>query len=84
MAFEIGVDACVVVRTGSFSFDVFPAAGGGRHVLELVSYPDTNGTEYYYAFLDGECFETSGVLGLWDLLTEVVVGGSWVYNQEDV
>lgn len=82
--FELGVDACVVVRRGQVSFDVFPSSGGS-HLLELFD-PDIfgNGVEAVPGcFLDGRELLTDGMLGIWDLL-ELPPGGSRVYEAEDV
>lgn len=79
--FQVGHHAATFVRTGHFSFAVYPRGFHGSHVLELV---DLYEPESFTAYLDGVEFSTEGCQGLWDLCTELSVGESRFLEDEDV
>ena len=84
--FVLGLDATTVVRVGYTAFHVYE--GGARaaergtsgrlHVLELFHIDDS-----WQCWLDGQAQETSGILGIWDLL-DLTIGESRSYEQEEL
>lgn len=81
--FHPGTHAATFVRTGNYSFAVFPRGFAGSHVLELVDINPKTNEDIFVAYLDGVEFSTSGSTGLWDLL-EMSVGQSRFIDDEDV
>lgn len=80
--YNIGTDAATFTRIGHATFTVAPRDFPGTHTLELLWVMD--GDDFrLQAYLDGAPLETSGFVGLWDLPTEVSVGGSLTLTEGD-
>jgi len=79
--FEVGIHAATFIRTGYYSFAVYPRGFAGSHTLELVDRHDV--FEIFQAYLDGIPFRTDGCAGLWDLLTDLSIGESRFVDDED-